>query len=472
MKLANALLSFSNPGSPVSAAISSTLGGPRSTSTGHGLGRPLGNSKSSSNSPPPENGEIRAFAKLQSRTWTFYVQKVSVLLGRREEPSDDENEDGGGHDDDDAMDGEPAPGVSDIDVHIGDEEEISRKHLRIDYAGASGWELYCFGRTGVTVDGVHYEAFCPPIALGSKSFITVGDVDFYFLLPIGIYSSVAKGEAAAEEERARHKAEQAEEAAAATKPYSSYACLIAEAILSSPEQRLTLADIYRYLMDKYPYFRQTKNGWQNSIRHNLSLNKAFVKVPRQGGEPGKGMFWVIDPAHKHLVDGNKGYQRRTSGSAGGGPHRHHSRPVHPHHAGHHTFTPYQHPGLPQGQQPYSQTGISTSTTTTPGTMLLPSLRQMVSGAAEAMAHGPAGVVGPEQPARPTSTISIPRALLHQHSPPPPSTSAHNMLLEAAEALENGAAVPETDAAEQPSPKHPQPSRPVLLNSFSAATTRQ
>lgn len=89
-----------------------------------------------------------------------------------------------------------------------------------------------------------------------------------------------------------------------TKPSLSYACLIAEAINSTEEKRLTLSGIYQYLAEKYPYFRYTKSGWQNSIRHNLSLNKAFRKVPRSMGEPGKGMFWVVDTSYKHLVEGS------------------------------------------------------------------------------------------------------------------------------------------------------------------------
>ncbi|CAR24990.1 KLTH0G09086p [Lachancea thermotolerans CBS 6340] len=77
------------------------------------------------------------------------------------------------------------------------------------------------------------------------------------------------------------------------KPPFSYATMITQAILSNPEGVLSLADIYKYISSNYAYYRYIKTGWQNSIRHNLSLNKAFEKVPRKPNEPGKGMKWRI-----------------------------------------------------------------------------------------------------------------------------------------------------------------------------------
>ena len=78
------------------------------------------------------------------------------------------------------------------------------------------------------------------------------------------------------------------------KPNLSYAQLIQQAIENSALRQLTLNEIYNWVIETYPFYKTAGTSWKNSIRHNLSLNKYFHKVPRPTNEPGKGSYWTFD----------------------------------------------------------------------------------------------------------------------------------------------------------------------------------
>ncbi|KAI0685425.1 hypothetical protein C8T65DRAFT_679374 [Cerioporus squamosus] len=79
-----------------------------------------------------------------------------------------------------------------------------------------------------------------------------------------------------------------------SKPFYPYSTLIRYAIKGSPNQKLLLEDIYYAIESRFPYFRTAPPGWKNSVRHNLSLNPCFEKVPRPLTDRGKGSYWTVN----------------------------------------------------------------------------------------------------------------------------------------------------------------------------------
>jgi len=78
---------------------------------------------------------------------------------------------------------------------------------------------------------------------------------------------------------------------------------------SSQPKMLTLSEIYQFIMDHFPFYRQNQQRWQNSIRHSLSFNDCFIKVPRTPDRPGKGSFWSLHPDSGNMFE-NGCYLRR------------------------------------------------------------------------------------------------------------------------------------------------------------------
>ncbi|XP_071170870.1 forkhead box protein I3-like [Mytilus edulis] len=78
------------------------------------------------------------------------------------------------------------------------------------------------------------------------------------------------------------------------KPPHSYIAMISMAILSKPDKKILLNDIYQYVLEHFPFYNNEEKAWKNNIRHNLSLNECFGKHSRSNS--GKGNYWSIHPS--------------------------------------------------------------------------------------------------------------------------------------------------------------------------------
>ncbi|KAG5519065.1 hypothetical protein PMAC_002151 [Pneumocystis sp. 'macacae'] len=285
---------------------------------------------------------VQAYAKLEFNAFSFYVQTLQVIIGRKASRSDQ------------------------VDVHIGSTKAISRQHAKLFYDFTSQhFKIFVMGKNGAFVDEQFVECG-KTIPLYDKTKIQIDKVFFTFLLPNATEKENTENERNTNTDQVKieefgfpednsgssdnvltksscttcpdieldqeftktHELGISSESVNIMdnkvpkfdnvninshnepvfshdkscnvltkehiKPNLSYASLIAQAILSSPNKKMTLSDIYEWISQTYKYYKYAQNGWQNSIRHSLSLNKVFKKVFRKDDEPGKGSFWTID----------------------------------------------------------------------------------------------------------------------------------------------------------------------------------
>lgn len=275
--------------------------------------------------------EVQAYAKIAGKDWTFYVKSLAVSIGRN---TDTQNQ---------TQAQNVANAATDID--LGPAKVVSRQHATITYnLDLRCWELKVLGRNGARIDGQKV-AVGPEHAhsLHSGAILDIGGTQMMFILPGSpptilpklLTKSLLKYKETASKSRklsfghnigtSHMKSFQmfdkallpqspsslsatslqsnldqdlSKEEAKDIKPPYSYATMITQAILSNVDGVMSLSEIYNWISSHYAYYKYSKTGWQNSIRHNLSLNKAFEKVPRRPNEPGKGMKWQISESYK------------------------------------------------------------------------------------------------------------------------------------------------------------------------------
>ncbi|RKP32235.1 hypothetical protein METBISCDRAFT_12623 [Metschnikowia bicuspidata] len=285
--------------------------------------------------------EVQAYAKIAGCDWTYYVKKLLLTIGRNTEVAPGQQQ--------------AAPPV---DIDLGLAKVVSRKHVVITYnIDLRCWELKVLGRNGARMDGnklpvgpdhatpLHLGAildvggtqmmfilpdapptilqrmlseclarYCPEknkfprIASGQGPLAARTPVDFRSVSYLGVSSFQMFGKShlahlsssvSAVSLQNNLDQDLSKEGLKDIKPPYSYATMITQAILSNLDGVMSLSEIYNWISSHYAYYKYSKTGWQNSIRHNLSLNKAFEKVPRRPNEPGKGMKWQISELYRN-----------------------------------------------------------------------------------------------------------------------------------------------------------------------------
>ena len=297
---------------------------------------------------PDEQPTIFAYARLDFQNFTFYVQTLHAIIGRRSENDTTHK----------------------VDVNLGPSKSISRRHAQIFYNFGTGrFELSIIGKNGAFVDDNFVERG-KTVPLMNKTKIQIGQIPFQFVLPDQDNDAIeddskervsdgskfikstnkkakkattkkatvkkettkklgsAKKETTLKKETTRKKETTSKKEPATkkktttkpavkkerktakvpkkvytleeipeeyrTKPAFSYSAMLTTCIRkNSTEKGMSLSEIYAGIRELYPFYKYCPDGWQSSVRHNLSLNKSFRKVSKEG----KGWLWGLDEAY-------------------------------------------------------------------------------------------------------------------------------------------------------------------------------
>ncbi|KAF7776320.1 transcriptional regulator family: Forkhead [Agaricus bisporus var. burnettii] len=325
-------------------------------------------------SPPPQD-KISAYYSLVFPGWTFYIQMLSITIGRRCAPNAN------------APTSSTAEQAA-VDVDLGNLRSVSRLHAKIEYDQEEDrFVLVVIGRNGAWVDGVWCGAGSRA-TLGERSHIQIASRTFTFVLPppsppedtpspssqssanrarspsVDITSisppssqpsnsppprkvklpppspepqidilqdhdaperpelpnsnSIGKGKGAISKKRKKGDVDPLplkRPDVMPPKPPFTYAQLIHRAI-KDIDGKATLQEICNWIITNHDYYKYADSAWMSSVRHNLSSNRAFMKMERCGGDRGKGFFWSIDGKYAQNLEEQENRALQNGSQAG------------------------------------------------------------------------------------------------------------------------------------------------------------
>ncbi|KAK0461896.1 fork head domain-containing protein [Desarmillaria tabescens] len=247
---------------------------------------------------PSQPKKISAYYSLVFPNFTFYIQTLSITIGRRCSPN---------------------PNAADVDVDLGALKSVSRLHARIEYDEEEDrFVLVVIGRNGAWVDGV-WSGSGTRAPLGERSQIQIASRTFHFVLPppppppddtpspSSPSSSPSHSPPPREVKLPPPPPEpQLPNSNAITRYLPNLPLPTSQLIyraIKALDGKATLQEICTWIMNEFDYYRYTDgNAWMSSVRHNLSSSRAFKKMERCGGDRGKGFFWSLDEEHQHIIE--------------------------------------------------------------------------------------------------------------------------------------------------------------------------
>ena len=267
---------------------------------------------------------VQAYAKLAGATWTYYVKELKVNIGRPPDPRPSTSG---------SSATPPQYSALSVDIDLGPSKMVSRQHAIIEYdiEGTRTWQIMVTGRNGMKLDNegvkkgtrttlhsgqvleiggvqmmfvlpdveakIHSsflrrchmsdaqeESFPPPVLPDNSSLVAIPSSSQAPGVPESFESS--QGDVSAKKKtttaysrgmvlESPENVDYAADSSRDIKPNISYALLIAQAILSSPDEQLTLNKIYEYIMENYAFYRHTQSGWQ--VMHPPFLSVIFQR---------------------------------------------------------------------------------------------------------------------------------------------------------------------------------------------------